>query len=84
MYITDWSKYSLGCMYNYYFIQSIKMTTLFRVKSYWKWNVISMFHIILGFENEDKIYILILLVYSYFRKTELTAIKFWISNYYEW
>ena len=75
MYITDWSKYSLGCMNSYYFIQSIKMTTLFRVKIYWKRNVISMFHIILGFENEDKIYILILLVYSYFRKTELTAIK---------
>ena len=22
MYITDWSKYSLGCMNNYYFIQN--------------------------------------------------------------
>ena len=32
MYITDWSKYSLGCMNNYYFIQNIKITTLFRVK----------------------------------------------------
>ena len=25
MYITDWSKYSLGCMNNYYFIQNIKI-----------------------------------------------------------
>ena len=32
MYITDWSKYSLGCMNNYYFIQNIKITTFFRVK----------------------------------------------------
>ena len=36
MYITDWSKYSLGCMNNYYFIQNIKITTFFRVKIYWK------------------------------------------------
>ena len=33
------------------------------------------FHIILGFKNEDKIYFVILVVYSYFRKTEQTAIK---------
>ena len=39
MYITDWSKYSLGCMNNYYFIQNIKITTFFRVKIYWKQNV---------------------------------------------
>ena len=39
MYITDWSKYSLGCMNNYYFIQNIKITTFFRVKIYWKRNV---------------------------------------------
>ena len=32
-----------------------------------------MFHIILGFKNEDKIYILILLAYYCFRKTEQTA-----------
>ena len=29
MYITDWSKYSLGCMNNYYFNQNIKITTFF-------------------------------------------------------
>ena len=34
MYITDWSKYSLGprvheAMNNYYFIQNIKITTFF-------------------------------------------------------
>ena len=39
MYITDWSKYSLGCMNNYYFIQNIKITTFFRVTIYWKRNV---------------------------------------------
>ena len=41
MYITDWSKYILGCncMNNYYFIQNIKITTFFRVKIYWKRNV---------------------------------------------
>ena len=39
MYITDWSKYSLECMNNYYFIQNIKITTFFRVKIYWKRNV---------------------------------------------
>ena len=40
MYITDWSKYSLGCMNNYYyFIQNIKITTFLRVKIYWKRNV---------------------------------------------
>ena len=32
-----------------------------------------MFHIILGFKNEDKIYILILIAYYYFRKTEHSA-----------
>ena len=32
-------------------------------------------YIILGFKNEGKIYILIFLAYSYFRKTEQTAIK---------
>ena len=32
-----------------------------------------MFHI-LGFKNEDKIYILILLAYYYFRKTEQTRV----------
>ena len=35
-YITDWSKYSLGCMNNYYFIQNIKITTFFKVKIYYK------------------------------------------------
>ena len=39
-----------------------------------------MFHIILGFKNEDKIYFVILVVYSYFRKTEQTAMK--IVNFY--
>ena len=39
MYITDWSKYILGCINNYYFVQNIKITTLFRVKIYWKRNV---------------------------------------------
>ena len=39
VHITDWSKYSLGCMNNYYFIQNIKITTFFRVKIYWKRNV---------------------------------------------
>ena len=39
MYITDWSKYSLGCMNNYYFIQNIEITAFFRVKIYWKRNV---------------------------------------------
>ena len=39
MYITDWSKYILGCMMNYYFAQNIKITTFFRVKIYWKGNV---------------------------------------------
>ena len=39
MYNTDWSKYILGCMNNYYFIQNIKITTFFRVKIYWKRNV---------------------------------------------
>ena len=24
MYITDWTKYILGCMNNYYFVQNIK------------------------------------------------------------
>ena len=38
MYITDWSKYSLGCMNNHYFIQNIIITTFFRVKIYWKRN----------------------------------------------
>ena len=44
-----------------------------------------MFHIILGVKNEDKIYILILLAYYYFRKIKQTAIQ--IVNfewYYEW
>ena len=36
MYITDWSKYSLRCMNNYYFIQNIKIKTFFRVKIYYK------------------------------------------------
>ena len=27
MYITDWSKYILGCMNNYYFVQNFKITT---------------------------------------------------------
>ena len=36
MNITDWSKYSLGCMNNYYFIQNNKITTFFRVKIYYK------------------------------------------------
>ena len=40
-----------------------------------------MFHIILGFKNEDKIYVLIRLAYYYFRKTEQTAIQ--IVNF-EW
>ena len=35
MYITDWNKYSLGSMNNYYFIQNIKITTFFRVKIYY-------------------------------------------------
>ena len=39
MYITYWSKYILGCMNNYYFVQNIKITTFFRVKIYWKRNV---------------------------------------------
>ena len=28
MYITDWSKYILGCMNNYYFIQNTKLHSL--------------------------------------------------------
>ena len=76
MYITDWSKYSLGCMNNYYSIQNIKLTTFFRVsENLLETKCLSMFHIILGFKNEDKIYFVILVVYSYFRKTKQTAIK---------
>ena len=39
MYITDWSKYILGCMNNYHFVENIKITTFFSVKIYWKRNV---------------------------------------------
>ena len=30
MYITDWSKYCLGCMNNYHFIQNIQITSVGR------------------------------------------------------
>ena len=65
-------------MNNYYFIQNIKITNyiLLGEKLLETKCSIRMFHIILGFKNEDKIYILILLVYSYFRKTEQMAIKY--------
>ena len=43
--------------------------------------LLCMFHVILGFKNEDKIYILILFAYYYSRKTGQTAIQ--IVNF-EW
>ena len=76
MYITDWNKYSLRCMNNYYFIQNFKITKyILQSENLLETKCISMFHITLGFKNEDKIYFVILVVYSYFRKTEQTAIK---------